>query len=186
VVTLSPRKTYTPDDLLTCEERDLYELDDAGRLLRRAIGAESDEVAYAIAILLGGAIRGKGIGHVIGGGTGLKIFADRPRRLPRGDVVYVSNERLPGGRLPRGHPEVVPDLIAEVGSPGDTAEALESKVREYLGAAVRLVWLVYPESRSVIVRRVDGSVSILSGEDKISGEDVVPGFAHRVSEIFTV
>lgn len=69
-------------------------------------------------------------------------------------------------------------------SPNDSATYLEAKVQDYLSHGTRLVWVVYPQTRTVIVHRPDGSAQMLGDDDELSGEDVVPGFTLRVGELF--
>jgi Uma2 family endonuclease len=49
---------------------------------------------------------------------------------------------------------------------------------------VDLVWAVVPNSRSVHIWRRDGSRSIVQAGEMLSGEDVLPGFAVPVAELF--
>lgn len=74
--------------------------------------------------------------------------------------------------------------MIDVVSPNDEAADVNEKVREYLAAGVLLVWVVYPESRSINVYRASANNSQLSETDVLSGEDVVPGFSLPVREIF--
>ena len=55
---------------------------------------------------------------------------------------------------------------------------------EYLGAGVRLVWVVNPPTRTVRVHRADGTVADLREADELAGEDVLPGFRCRVGDLF--
>jgi Uma2 family endonuclease len=75
-------------------------------------------------------------------------------------------------------------LAVEVVSPNDTASALEEKLEDYQKAGVPLVWVIYPNSRTVWVCRSDGSMSHLHENDELSGEVVIPGFRCPVREIF--
>ncbi len=78
---------------------------------------------------------------------------------------------------------VPPDLAVEIVSPNDRFSDVQAKVREYLAAGTRLVWVVWPEGRSVIVHGADGVVE-LGPEDVLSGADVLPGFEVRVGQLF--
>ncbi len=49
---------------------------------------------------------------------------------------------------------------------------------------VRLIWVVNPRTRSVHVYRPPAEVRRLSESDTLSGEDVLPGLAVPVAEIF--
>jgi Uma2 family endonuclease len=76
------------------------------------------------------------------------------------------------------------DLIIEIISPSNTKHLMEDKLRNYIGAGARLVWYVDPAKKDVTVHRPDGSKTVLTGDDVLSGEHVVDGFTCRVSEIF--
>ncbi len=165
---------------LEAEDGVAYELDDDGRLVERNLGMLSAVIAAQIACELS-AQTGRA-GYVLGGGAGLQIFPQRPRRIARADVVYISRTRL--HRLEEAHLEVAPELVAEVLTPWDFSEHIEAKVRAYLSAGVVRVWIVYPEARCVHVRRPDGSGTILGENDEISGEEAAPGFSAPVSSFF--
>ena len=92
--------------------------------------------------------------------------------------------RLPEDKVPQGHIRIAPNLAAEVVSHNDTAEEVEAKRLDYLRAGVQLLWIIYPENKSVHVYRQSGPPSILGPEDVLSGEDVLPGFACKVAELF--
>ncbi len=57
-------------------------------------------------------------------------------------------------------------------------------VLEYLGEGVRLVWVVYPEMRTIRVFQADGSTSTLREADMLDGDSLLPGFSVRVSDLF--
>jgi Uma2 family endonuclease len=176
------RRTYTPEQFLALEAEGgvAYELNDDGRLEERHMGQESDEVSNAfIAAFVAFAV---GRGHALGSSVGLQIFAGRPRRIPRADAGYISNSRLPA-RV-SGHLTVAPELLVEVVSPGDNAGELERKVQEYLSAGVLRVWIVYPDRKTITIRRPDGSSTILGMGDTITGEDAAPGFSAPVASFF--
>ena len=45
-------------------------------------------------------------------------------------------------------------------------------------------WVLDPDDRSLTVYRPDQPLRILGEADTVSGEDVLPGFSCRVSELF--
>jgi Uma2 family endonuclease len=98
--------------------------------------------------------------------------------------VYYRAGRLDAAHLPSGHLTLVPDLVAEVISPRDIAEEVESKVREYLRAGVPVIWLVYPEARTVHVIRPGGRATLLDDAGTLTGEEILPGFETPVSKLF--
>jgi Uma2 family endonuclease len=98
------------------------------------------------------------------------------------DVAYWSRERLP--EVPTGYIEVSPDLAVEVVSPGDHYSRIQKIVKDFLEKGVRLVWVADPEDRSVTVYRPGQMMVILSENDTLTGEDVLPGFSYRVGDLF--
>ena len=65
------------------------------------------------------------------------------------------------------------------------AEEINERVVDFLGAGVRLLWVVYPSTRTINVFRPGGGAAHLSTTDQLTGEDVVPGFACRVADVFS-
>jgi len=59
-----------------------------------------------------------------------------------------------------------------------------AKAMEWLGVGVRLVWVVYPKSRTVLVLRPGGVAAWVGAGGQLSGEDVLPGFTCPVEEVF--
>ena len=72
----------------------------------------------------------------------------------------------------------------EVVSPNDTAAAVDGKVKEYFDAGTRLVWVVYPGTRSVFVHRSPSDATTLNEGDTLHGEPLFEDFQVRVSELF--
>jgi Uma2 family endonuclease len=100
------------------------------------------------------------------------------------DVAHWSYERLPAEVCPLGYPDVAADLRVEVVSPGQDRRALQAKVREYLDAGVRTVWLVDPDEQTVAVYRTPEQARLLHAGATLDGEEVLPGFRCGVSELF--
>ena len=101
------------------------------------------------------------------------------------DQAFVSQARLEANPPPeRGYWELAPDLAVEIISPEDRAGEIEEKVRDYLQAGVRLVWLLYPLTRRAHVYAADGSVRVILEERELDGEDVLPGFRAPLAELF--
>ena len=98
------------------------------------------------------------------------------------DVAFISRHRLPAPE-PIGYPELGPDLVVEVLSPGDRPGEVLAKVADWLSAGTRLVWVIDPERRIARVYRQDGSESIVSADQALLGEDVLPGFSCPLREM---
>ena len=76
------------------------------------------------------------------------ILARDPDTVRAPDIAFVSAERL-GPVIPVGYIEGAQDLAVEVLSPDDRMSEIQEKVREYLSAGARLVWVVDPQNRAV-------------------------------------
>jgi hypothetical protein len=64
--------------------------------------------------------------------------------------------------------------------PGSCCAAVE----QWLDARVRLVWAVYPGTRSVVAHQPGGVARLLRGDDVLDGGDVLPGFTLALPELF--
>lgn len=179
VKTLPPQ--LTPDDLLAMPDGDHYELID-GIPMEKPMGAQSDEISAAVISALHIFVRQQKLGHVYGSQTGFRCFSNNRVRKP--DSAFVASGRLPNDRSPEGDITIAPDLVIEVVSPNDTYEEVSAKVKDYKSANVRLIWVVSPETRTVLIRRLDGTCSELDEAGILSGEDMLPGFTCPVAELF--
>ena len=61
---------------------------------------------------------------------------------------------------------------------------VQQKVRDYLDAGARQVWVLAPGVRSATIYRVDGSARLLREGDYLDAEDVLPGLRIPLAEIF--
>jgi Uma2 family endonuclease len=100
-------------------------------------------------------------------------------------VAFICREKLPNGQLPQeAIPELSPDLAIEVLSEGNTPGEMERKLKEYFLAGTKLVWLVNPANRSVVVHTAPDERRTLREADTLDGGDVLPGLAIPVQRIF--
>jgi Uma2 family endonuclease len=172
-----------PEDLLRIPDGDHYELID-GRLREKHMGAESDEIGGLLLTHFNNFIRQRKLGRAYPSQTGFQCFANKPKQVRMPDTSFVALDRLPDGRSPDGYITVAPDIAVEVISPNETYEEVEAKVADYRSAGVKLIWVISPKSRTVLVRRLDGTCAELDETGTLSGEDVLPGFTCAVSELF--
>jgi Uma2 family endonuclease len=172
---------HTPEDLLALP--DGYELID-GRLVEKHNGMQASVVAANTTTLLRTHVKERGLGHVFDSEAGYQIFPEQPNRVRKPDGSFIARGRLPDDRPVPGHARIPPDLALEVVSPNDLAEEVNAKVMAFLGAGVRLLWVIYPATKTIHVFRRGGGAAYLTAADELSGEDVVPGFACRVEEVF--
>lgn len=140
-----------------------------------------------IGLGLGGALRAFARQHGLGrvtGADGAYILNHETRTVLVPDAAFVRTDRLPPPGERTKVLEIVPDLVVDVASPNDSANVIAEKVREYLDAGVRLVWVVLPKRRMVQVFTPDRTSRLLYEDDFVDGGDVLPGFQMRVGEIF--
>ncbi len=172
-----------PEDLELIAEGDTFEFVH-GLPVEKPMGAESDAIAMELGTILLAFVRQQGLGRVFVGTTGFRCFPHDPKLLRKPDVAFVAKNRLPGGKPPKGDFRIAPDLAVEVVSPNDLCEELEEKIQDYRKAQIPLIWIVYPGSKIVLIRRADGSCAEVGATGELSGETVIPGFTCKVAELF--
>lgn len=111
------------------------------------------------------------------------ILSEEPPTVRAPDIAFVRAERLPGRGLPSGYLPGAPDLAVEVVSPSNSPAATAEKVRDYLAAGARQVWVVDPRAREIAVHGADGEARHLGPDDLLDADEVLPGFAMRVREV---
>jgi Uma2 family endonuclease len=112
----------------------------------------------------------------------------KPRKLGivGGDAAFISKARVP--KFTGKYIQFAPDLAVEVMSPNDTPDEIRKKILEYLKAGTQIVWVIYPDSKTVDVGTPSTdeafSVHVLDINGTLDGADVIPGFALPVSQLF--
>ena len=84
----------------------------------------------------------------------------------------------------KGCYSAAPDMIAEVVSPNEGYEEVQSRIADFRSAKMPLIWVISPVAKSVLIRRLDGSCDEIYEGGILSGEDVIPGFTCKVAELF--
>lgn len=140
-----------------------------------------DQIAWNIQQKLGEHIHPKGLGRVYG--EVMFLLSREPPTLRIPDVSFVAITRL---RLqpPDEYIEGSPELAIEVVSPSDPAEELEEKIRQYFDAGAKLVWIVYPKTRSVHVYTAPRTPAILEENDMLEAPELFPGWSVPVKDLF--
>jgi len=173
----------TPDQFAALPNSKVFELID-GQLVERKMGNKSSWVAGQIFKHLGNYVDDNGLGWVFISDNGFRLDPERPTLIRRPDVSFVRAGRLPNEEPSDVYDRLAPDLAIEVISPTDIIAELDEKVNEYLAAGVRLVWVIHPTVRRLMVHRIDGTLAALRAGDELSGEDVIPGFRCLVEDLF--
>jgi Uma2 family endonuclease len=149
----------------------------------RNMGAKASAVAAAIIALLHVHVSERKLGKVFTADCGYHLPRAAGKKVRFPDGSFVARGRLPDERMPDGNLKLAPDLAVEVVSPNDKAYEVEEKRAAYLAAGVRLVWIVYPPTRTVFVFHRSG-VTVLGESDTLTGADVLPEFSCPVARFF--
>jgi len=104
-----------------------------------------------------------------------------PDSVRGADVAFWVKGRLQ--EIPVGYIEIAPDMLVEVLSPSNTRKQIMAKLREYFAKGVRLIWVISPEDRTLTVYQKLDEGRLLHESATVTGEDVLPGFECRVSEL---
>ncbi|SRR5581483_2128054 len=155
-----------------------YELDEGELLLIPSPTLWHNEIRYRIHGALREFSRKEKLGLVIGG-TDFALASDTVRRP---DVAFITNAHLQLVDPDHSPLDGAPALAVEVISPGNLAQDIVKKVRQYLHAGSELVWVVYPSLKSVSIHNHAGSHEVNQGF--LEAEDLLPGFKLSLAEIF--
>jgi Uma2 family endonuclease len=142
-------------------------------------GPQHGRVANNIAFLITQYVKEKNLGAVYAAETGFKL-KEKPDTVRAADAAFVAKERIPAEGEPTGYWAIAPDLVVEVVSPSDSAQAIQAKVAEWLAAGCGLVWVVYPETQTVMEYRSSSTIRVLSTQEALDGGEVLPGFTSPV------
>jgi Uma2 family endonuclease len=181
-MTLSTR-LMTAEELWNLPDNQRHELV-RGELRNMApSGGEHVGVIGDLTVALGVYIKSKKLGRILGAEGGF-LLSRNPDNVRAPDIAFISQKRLPSGKLPKGFISGAPDLAVEVVSPSDKAEDLEEKVQDWLGAGTKLVWVVNPRTQTVSVYENPSAAKILHIHESVDGGDILPGFKLSLREIF--
>lgn len=182
-------RVYTADDLWALSHHPDYagmclELVEGALHIMTPAGGEHGGLALRIGARLQVFVEDRGLGYTTAAETGYVLFRNLSGRdtVRAPDAGFVAAERLPDG-LPQGYIPFAPDLAVEIVSPSDTADEVHQKVQHFLRAGTRLLWVVYPRTRTVDVHTPQGAHT-LTLTDTLDGGDVLPGFTLPLRDLF--
>jgi Uma2 family endonuclease len=152
-----------------------------GILVQKDLGYEESAIAGRLLTFLNNFVIPRRLGLVTGEAGMMKI---NPHTVRIPDVAFVSVQRLPSGAMPTAAlPRLVPNLVVEVLSRGNTAEEMQHTLRDDFEAGVDLVWLVEPRLRTVEVFTASDSSTSLKETQLLMGRAVLPGFPLHVAQL---
>jgi len=110
------------------------------------------------------------------------------------DVMFIAAARFEAytARIPdykRRPYFIVPDVVVEVISPTDRATDILEKITAYRTMGVRLLWVIYPRSRTAFVYTPDSDtvttirLDAAHPDAALDGSDVLPGFALKLADV---
>lgn len=168
---------------LASENRDrrLQRID--GEMVEVVSNNKASEIAGNIIIFVGGFVKPRKLGRVTVPDGGYTIAGEQ--YIP--DCAFVSYARQPHTNT-EAYPEIAPDLVVEVISPGnlgsqDERDKLTHKVANYLSVGCE-VWLVYPDDEKLEQYLPGQSVHTYRNGDTLNGRGVLEGFTLEISAIW--
>jgi Uma2 family endonuclease len=183
-VSLTATKAVTADELWAMPDDGWrYELV-KGELIRMSpTGQEHGALTLNLAAPLHAYIKANKLGVLCGTDTGFVLSRD-PDTVRAPDIAFIGLERYEKVGRTSKYWEGAPDLAVETLSPNDTVREVEEKVTDWLEAGTRMVWVVSPKLRTVTVYKSAIDIQVITENERISGDEVIPGFLMPVAEIF--
>src|SRR5262249_30445765 len=133
------------------------------------------EICVRVVRIVGRFLDDHDIGRLVSNDSGVVTERD-PDTVRGGDICYYSYTRVARGPLPRGYLPVVPELVFEVRSPGDSWADILIKVGEYLRAGVVLVCVLDDRTESARVYRLDQPEQVFNADQELTLPEVLPEF----------
>jgi len=180
----------TADELLRMPDDAAWkhELVDGVLVRMSAPGFRHGKLAVRLARVLGNYVDQHALGDVVGDAGFLLSRPGQPDTVLGPDVAYVRAEHAPMPDAPGSEKylRIAPDLAAEIVSPDQYKPEMAAKARTYLQAGVRLVWVIWPETKTADVWRhgSDQPITTLTISDTLDDLDVVPGFSYPLADLF--
>jgi Uma2 family endonuclease len=85
---------------------------------------------------------------------------------------------------PEGYLETIPELAVEIRSKNDSANSIHRKVDHYLKAGVAVVWVVEPETTTIIVHTAESGPVPHGLADVLTLPTMLPEFSLPVADLF--
>jgi Uma2 family endonuclease len=175
-------KAMTAEDLLRMPDDGFrYELVRGELRKITPAGQRHGKIAATITASLVQHVIANKLGAVYAAETGFQL---RPDHVRAPDVAFVRRDRVERVGDVEGFWPGAPDLAVEVISPGDTYGEVEEKVMDWLEAGTPMVIIVNPRKRAVTIYRSLTAIVILTENEIVEGQDIVPGWSLKVSALF--
>jgi Uma2 family endonuclease len=166
-------------DQLPITEGILYELNEGELVTMTEPMPRHNWVRDNVARLLGNFVEERKLGRVFLE-TGYQLSPETVR-IP--DVSFVPADQMRELDLDK-RIQGAPALAIEVVSPTDLAEELTQKVKQYLAAGCKAVWVFYPKAREVQAFHAGGESFVRREPEMLEEPDVLPGFSLDLNVVF--
>lgn len=187
---MSAHRSGSDDGRLTVEEFERLPPDDGrtelvrGQVVREppagyVHGRRGNDLAYRLTRF----VRENELGIVVAAETGF-VLSKRSRIVRAPDIAFIAAEHTDREDRSTSYFPGAPDLAVEIMFPGNTHSEMDAKIKDFLDAGTRLIWVLYPRDRTVGVYRPGREEVLLQTGDVLIGEDVLPGFKVSVGELF--
>ena len=169
---MTPKPTDDYDDI-ECEIIN-------GEKIPKKEGARHGRVGVKVLTELAVYLEHNPIGELFAANTTYELAGNE--LLP--DVSFMAASRIPPDGVPIENWKIAPDLAVEVISPTDLWNRITLKVSLYFAAGVKRVWLISEALQQVQVYDSPTQFKIVSADEELTSETLLPGFKCRVADLF--
>lgn len=113
-------------------------------------------------------------------------FEEAPDTVLAPDVSFIGRDRISTTIDWREYFRIIPHLVFEARSPSERKAQIERKVQIYLDKGVLLVIYADSPKRQLTLYSPDRPPRVLTEDDVLTFENIVPGFRVPVAELFTL
>ncbi len=113
----------------------------------------------------------------------IKLTRNRQDWVPVPDVTYVSYSRLAADWFADEACPVIPELVIEIISPGQTFGEMTEKATDYLESGVSRVWIVDTRAKTIAIFYPDAPPQTKRGTDNLS-DSLFEGLQLTPQQIF--
>src|SRR5262245_37586790 len=160
-----------------------YELHDGKLVVTFPADADHGRAQARLIAALSSQIEDRKLGRVLS--RVAVVLRQSPDHLLTPDASFLTAAQLPPNVTPEDYLLTVPALVVEIRGWNDTPLSMEARVCDYLAAGALLVWVVDPESRTVIAHRAAQPPLAFTASDMLTAEGVIPDFTVPVVELLT-